>query len=167
MKHRQIALLLATLIVASGGDSRAETWRSYHNTRFGTAADVPASWTMGPEPADDDGRRFTSPDEHAEITISGMFANVDTDDELASRLEAGEGETIKFKKRQGKWVVVSGTKGDRIFYRKTLLSCGDSIANDLWIEYPAAEKEKHDALVARVAASLRPGRGYGMTTKCR
>ena len=100
MKHRQFAFLLATLVVTSGGDSRAETWRSYHNTRFGTAAGVPASWTMGPEPANDDGRKFTSPDKHAEITISGHFANVDTDDELASRLEAGEGETIKFKKRQ-------------------------------------------------------------------
>jgi serine/threonine-protein kinase len=167
MKHRQFAFLLATLVVASGGDSRAEMWRSYHNTRFGTTADVPASWTTGPEQANNDGRRFTSPDKHTEIIISGIFANVATDDELASRLEAGEGETIKFKTRQGKWVVVSGTKGDRIFYRKTLLSCGDVIANDLWIEYPAAEKEKYDALVAHVAASLRPGPGYGMTTKCR
>ena len=167
MKHRQFAFLPATLVVASGGGSRAETWRSYHNTRFGTAADVPALWTMGPEPANDDGRKFTSPDKHAEITISGHFANVDTDDELASRLEAGEGETIKFKKRQGKWVAVSGTKGDRIFYRKTLLSCGDSIANNLWIEYPLAQKGKYDALVTHVAASLRPGPGYGMTTKCR
>jgi hypothetical protein len=167
MKHRQFLFLLATLVVACGGDSRAETWRSYHNSRFGTAADVPASWTMGPEPANDDGRKFTSPDKHAEIIISGIFANVDTDDELASRLEVGEGETIKFKKRQGKWVVVSGAKGDRIFYRKTLLSCGDAIANDLWIEYPAAEREKYDALVAHVATSFRPGPGYGMTTKCR
>jgi hypothetical protein len=167
MKYRQFAFLLATLVVASGDDSRAETWRSYHNSRFGTAADVPASWTMGPEPANDDGRKFTSPDKHAEIIISGIFANVDTDNELASRFEAGEGETIKLKKRQGKWVVVSGVKGDRIFYRKTLLSCGDSIAHGLWIEYPAAEKEKYDALVAYVAASLRPGLGYGMTTKCR
>ena len=39
-----------------------------------------------PEPANDDGRKFTSPDKHAEIIISGIFANVDTDDELASRL---------------------------------------------------------------------------------
>ena len=53
MKHQQFAFLLATLLVSSGGDSRAETWRSYHNTRFGTAAGVPASWTMGPEPAND------------------------------------------------------------------------------------------------------------------
>jgi serine/threonine-protein kinase len=130
---------------------------AYHRCRC-AADQEPRRWR---------GRKFTSPDKHAEITISGFFANVDTDDELASRLEAGEGETIKFKKRQGKWVIVSGTKGDRIFYRKTLLSCGDSIGNNLWVEYPAAEKEKYDALVTHVAVSLRPGRGYGMTTKCR
>jgi hypothetical protein len=166
MTELRTVLLLASIAILLTSGARAESWRSYHNTRFGTTADVPANWTMGPEPENNDGRKFTSPDKHAEITISGIYPNIATDDELASRLETGEGETIKFKKRQGKWVVVSGTKGDRIFYGKTLLSCGDSIANDLWIEYPAVEKEKYDALVAHVAASLRPGRGYGVT-KCR
>ena len=167
MTARRTTLLLASIAILLAGGARAESWRSYHNERFGTTADAPANWTMGPEPENDDGREFTSPDQHAQLTISGIFANVDANDELASRLEAGQGETITFKKRQGKWVVVSGTKGDRIFYRKTLLSCGDQVANDLFIEYPAAEKEKYDALVAHVTASIRPGRGYGVTMKCR
>lgn len=151
----------------TGAAALADGWRTYHNTRFGTTADVPAAWIMGPEPENNDGRVFTSPDGRAAITVSGVYANVGTGDELASRLVAGEGETVTFKKRRGKWVVISGTKGDRIFYRKTLLSCRDAIANDLSIEYPAAEKEKFDGLVAHVAASLRPGEGYGDGKNCR
>jgi len=167
MAARRTTLLLAFIAILLAGGARAESWRNYHNERFGTTADAPANWTMGSEPENDDGRVFTSPDEHAQITISGIFADADANGELASRLEPRQGETITFKKRQGKWVVASGTKGDRIFYRKTLLSCDDAVANDLLIEYPAAEKEKYDALVAHVAASLRPGRGYGVTTRCR
>jgi hypothetical protein len=165
MRRLRITPLSAALLVALANGAQAGVWRTYHNTRFGTKADVPASWTMGPPPQNNDGRSFTSPDKRAEITISGIFANIGSNDELASRLIATEGETITYKKRQDKWVVVSGAKGDRIFYRKTVLSCDDTIANDLSIEYPAADKEKYDPLVAHVAASLRPGKGYDFVTK--
>ena len=167
MRRLRITPLSAALLVALANGAQAGVWRTYHNTRFGTTADVPASWTMGPPPQNNDGRFFTSPGKRAEITISGIFANIGSNDELASRLIATEGETITCKKRQDKWVVVSGAKGDRIFYRKTVLSCDDTIANDLSIEYPAADKEKYDPLVAHVAASLRPGKAYDFVKKCK
>ena len=63
-------------------------------------------------------------------------------------------------------VVVSGTKGDRIFYRRSLASCGSEIWNDLAIEYPAARKAEYDAIVRHVSASLRGG-ANGSIRKCR
>jgi hypothetical protein len=45
-----------------------------------------------------------------------------------------------------------------IFYAKHILSCADQIWNSVYLEYPAAEKTAYDALVTRVAQSLRPGR---------
>lgn len=145
----------------------AENWRSYHNDRFGTTADVPVGWKMEPPPANDDGRIFTSPDGRVELIVNGMFAGVADPDELGSRLKPMEGETITYKQRMGNWVVVSGTKGDKIFYRKTLLTCRKTVANNISIEYPAAEKEKYNALVAHVGASLKPGKGYGVGIKCK
>lgn len=162
---RALALIGGTIIFASS--AWAEGWRSYHNDRFGTTADVPAGWKMEPPPENDDGRIFTSPDGRAELIVNGMFAGVAGPDELGSRLEPMEGETITYKQRKGNWAAVSGTKGDKIFYRKTLLSCGNRVANNISIEYPAAEKERYDALVAHVEASLRPGEGWGVGTKCR
>ena len=54
-------------------------------------------------------------------------------------------------------VVVSGTKGDSIFYRKSILSCRDQVWNSVSIEYPAAEKKAFDAIVTHVAGSLKAG----------
>ena len=54
--------------------------------------------------------------------------------------------------------MVSGTRGDTIFYAKHILSCGDQIWNNVHLEYPATEKAAYDALVTHVAGSLRPGR---------
>jgi hypothetical protein len=48
--------------------------------------------------------------------------------------------------------------GNRIFYRKSMLSRRDQIWNNLSIEYPPARKTAFDALVTRVAGSLRFGR---------
>jgi hypothetical protein len=145
----------------------AEGWRSYHNDRFGTTAEVPASWKMQPPPANDDGRIFTSPDGGAELIVNGSYAGIAYPDELGSRLEPMEGETIAYKQRKGDWAVVSGTRGDKIFYRKTLLSCGGAIANNISLEYPAVEKGRYDPLVAHIEASLTPGEGWGVDKKCK
>ena len=76
---------------------------------------------------------------------------------MKSREEPDEGETITYKVRQGRMVVVSGLNGNRIFYRKSLLSCRDQIWNNISIEYPATRKAGFDALVTHVAGALRSG----------
>jgi len=158
-------LLGATILLATG--ALADGWRSYHNDRFGTTADIPAAWKMQPPPENDDGRIFVSPDGRAEIVVNGSYAGVVEPDELGYRLEPSEGETIAYKQRKGDWAVVSGTKGDRIFCRKTRLSCRGTIANSLSIEYPASEKSRYDSIVTHVEASLKPGDGWGVDKQCR
>jgi hypothetical protein len=163
-----LRLVLAALfaaLVAQG--AHAENWRAYRNERFGTTAEIPASWRMGPSPENDDGRVFTSPDRRAEIIVSGILSIAPRDEEFALRLAPLDGEAVRYQRRGRDWVVVSGVKGDRIFYRKSLLSCGDTIWNSVSLEYPASEKRKYDPLVARVAASLRAGKGYGAGATCR
>ena len=57
---------------------------------------------------------------------------------------------------------VSGFAGSTVFYRRSLLTCGDQVWNTVEIAYPASEKRRYDGLVANVAASLRGGRPAGM-----
>ncbi|MBG0811603.1 hypothetical protein IY145_19825 [Methylosinus sp. H3A] len=159
--------MLCSGAILCSSDLHAEGWRSYHNPRFGTTADVPKDWSMGAAPENDDGRVFTSPDKRSVIIVYGGFRTFQKEQEIADRLAPGEGETITYKRRSKDWVAVSGTKGDRIFYRKSLLSCRGAVWNNVSIEYPASEKKKFDALVTRVSHSLRPGRAEGLVTDCR
>lgn len=147
--------LAAVLAAFAAQSASAESWRAYHNARFGTTAEVPEGWRMGAPPENNDGRVFTSPDGRAQIIVSGMFSIGPRSEEFALRLGPLEDEIIEYDRRGRDWLVVSGVKGEKIFYRKSLLSCRDTIWNSVFLEYPASEKDKYDALVAHVAASLR------------
>jgi hypothetical protein len=101
---------------------------------------------------------FTSPDGRASVTVSGSLHIWDTIGEAMAIYETpGQGETITYKHRDKRALVVSGTRGDSIFYEKSILSCRDMVWNTISIAYPAADKKQYDALVAHVARSLRPG----------
>lgn len=160
--RRQFVGLLVAVLCAGGAS--AETWRTYQNPRFGTIGQYPAGWTMGPAPENDDGRVFTSPDGGANLTISGIRFMQSRTEEFAILLQPHDGETIVYRRQGPDWVVVSGTNGDRIFYRKSLLTCG--VWNDMSLDYPAADKARFDPIVAHVAASLKGTRGAD-GTPCR
>lgn len=154
------AAMLA-VIAALGGPASAGTWRTYVNERFGATAEVPADWQAGEPPANGDGLAFTSPDGAATVIVSGGLQTFDTIAEAMARYETpNDGETITYRHRGERSVVVSGTSGDRIFYRKSILSCRDTIWNSVSIDYPAADKSAYDALVTHVAGSLSPGPGW-------
>jgi hypothetical protein len=158
------AIALLALAVAA---TAAPQYRSYANARFGTTADVPADWKADPPPENGDGLRFWSPDQRASLTVSGSLNVYDTVEEaMKAYEEPGEGEKITYRHRDPRALVVSGTRGDTIFYAKHILSCGDQIWNSIHLEYPAAQKTAYDALVTHVAQSLRPGRS-GQVPRCR
>jgi hypothetical protein len=153
-------VLLTAIALLSGfaAATAAPQYRTYVNARFGTTAEVPTDWTADPPPENGDGLRFRSPDQRASITVSGSLQIWDTIDEaMKIYQEPQKGETITYRHREPRALVVSGTRGDTIFYARHILSCRDQIWNSVNLEYPAAEKAVYDALVTRVARSLRPG----------
>lgn len=160
---RMLATLIFLLQMAA---AQAGGWQTYRNDRFGATADIPAGWRMGQAPENDDGRVFTSPDGRATITVSGIFVVLPRFQEIELMTKPAAGETIDYKRQGRDWIVVSGRKGDRIFYRKSLLSCGGTVWNTVYLDYPAADKAAFDPIIAHVATSLRGGKGWG-TGKCR
>jgi len=151
-----MALAAATVLA---GTAMAAGWQTYVNDRFGSTADVPVGWRAGTPPANDDGLEFTAPDGQASLIVSGSLNVWDKLDEaFAIYATPDEGETITYQQRDKQSIVISGTKGDRIFYRKSILSCRGTVWNSIAIEYPTAQKKAFDAIVTHVAASLRSGR---------
>jgi hypothetical protein len=165
-------LLCAALLTASvamlSPVTAEQTYRNYRNARFGVGADVPSDWKAGREPDNNDGLVFSSPDGAATITVSGILNADDTParQAIAEEQRAQDGETVTYRKSDARQAVISGTHGDMIFYRKTILSCGDQVLNHLVIEYPAAQKQAFDTLVSHVAASMRSSPGEQIS-KCR
>jgi hypothetical protein len=160
--RRWLCAGLLTATVAMLPPASAEQgYRAYRNWRFGVSADVPSDWKAGREPDNNDGLAFTSPDGAATITVSGILNADDAPaaEVIADEQRARDGETVTYRKASARQVVVSGTSGNMIFYRETILSCNDQIVNHLLIVYPAAQKQAFDALVSHVAASMRSSPG--------
>lgn len=142
----------------AGGD----TWRTYHNDRYGTTIDYPNRFVAQPPPANDDGRAFKSGD-GASFSVSASYnaLNFNLAKYRAFVLKnLAPGAAVTYQANGGDWFVVSGTRGADIFYERHLLSHGGEMTEDFVISYPAAAKPIYDPIVARMAKSFCSGKGF-------
>ena len=160
-----IASLAAFTLVAGrvvAAPAAAETWRTYHNDRYGTTIDYPDVFKAAPPPDSDDGRTFKTAD-GAQFLVAASYNALDFDlgkfhDFIVKNIEPGE--VITYQARGDSWFVISGTKGADIFYERHLLSHRSQMTEDFVISYPASLKPLYDPIVARMAKSFRPGTGF-------
>jgi hypothetical protein len=142
--------------------ARADDWRLYQNDRYGTTIEYPPSFQPQPPPDNDDGRAFKSAD-GAEFSVFASYNAFDFDvakyrDYVVKNLDAGA--VVTYQAQGGDWFVISGTKGDKVFYQRRLLSHGKQMTEGFVITYPASLKQTYDPIVARMAKSFRPGTGF-------
>jgi serine/threonine-protein kinase len=142
---------------SKSGASKSGAWQRYANARFGTRAEVPKDWSKGPEPENGDGLAFTSTDKSASVTVFASYNSFGSIYEAFQIFRTQKGAEVTYLHQKGDLSIVSGTRGDRIFYQKSVLTCGEQIWNSIFIKYPAARKEDFAPLVTHVAASLKGG----------
>jgi serine/threonine-protein kinase len=142
--------------------STREIWKTYFNDRFGTSIEYPSRFKPGRPPDNNDGQSFTAGD-GAQLAVWGSFNALEHDVaglEAFLREDPKEGEKITYRAAGKNWLVLSGTRGDRLFYKRYLLSHRNEVENAFEISYPAALASAYDPIVARLSKSLRGGRGY-------
>lgn len=160
MQHlRRIGLFSALLFLTTTAQAKPFT---YVNARFGTVCTFPDqifSKRM-PEPENGDGLEWQSADGASVACYGGYNALDDTPKSLLENEKAnpGPGEKVTYSKTGKNWVVLSGTKGDKIFYRRSVFGKEDVI-HSVFIEYPVALKTKYDPLVGAIAGSLHEASG--------
>jgi hypothetical protein len=163
MRSRLIGCLAGLLCIAFAQQVRAETWRTYQNARYGTVAEYPADrFHPGSPPANGDGQRFTAAD-GAELLI---FAGLNIDDDTPAQHEASlrEGSSdysdVTYRATGRDWLVLSGNRGDSIFYERYIFAKGRDIGviHALVVTYRRDAKAIYDPMVARMAKSLRAPR---------
>jgi serine/threonine-protein kinase len=153
--------LPSTLAVAQ------ERWTTYHNDRYGVTIDYPGRFKPGRPPDNNDGLSFTASD-GAVLRVWGSF-NIDELDIKALEKDISEGreagERITYRASGKNWFVLSGTRGDTLFYSRYVLSHRGEVRNAFEIVYPAALASAYSPIVTRISKSLRGGRGFQVSGK--
>lgn len=156
-----VLVFLLTIVLSAAG---ADNWHTYFNDRYGTTIDYPDRFKPEPPPDADDGRRFKSAD-GAYFWVAASYYTYALDLDLAGYRDSilknlDKGAVVTYQASGKNWFVISGTKGNDIFYERHMLTHGAQLTEDFGISYPAALKSTYDPIVARMAKSLRPGRGF-------
>lgn len=108
---------------------------------------------MVPPPHGSNEEGFISPRGDAWIVFKAKPARRPVAAQLAL-LRTVRGGDITYERAGRTWVVVSGYKGNRIFYRKAMLACGGDAWHYVEFEYPRAEKRTFDDFVTRSSTAL-------------
>jgi hypothetical protein len=158
-----MAILAGLLLVFPVPKAAAETWKLYVNDRYGTAAEYPADrFHPGRPPDNSDGQSFTA-DDGAALAI---FAHLNVDNDKPSHYEAvlrsgsSDYSDVTYRATGHNWLVLSGYRGDSIFYEKYIFAKGKDIGviHALVVTYRRETKAIYDPIAARIAKSLRPSR---------
>jgi hypothetical protein len=123
---------------------------------------VPSSWTLAPPEPQSYGRRFVSPSGDAWLWFFAVPANREaTVNANTDRLAPGPPEQVTYEARGDDWLVNSGYRGNRIFYRRAMLACNGTKWRHIEFEYPASEERLFDDFVTRTSFALRAYQNLG------
>lgn len=150
---------------AEGGEPDSFTdqgggYTLYQNARYGTFISYPGSYFVADAPpGNGDGRHFTASDGQAEFMVFAQYnamgqATADLAEEAKS---LGGYDRVTYEKVGAGWYVLSGYRGDRIFYRRGIDEGPDGLVQVFEISYPAARKAEFDPVVSYMADSFGPG----------
>ena len=156
LKYVSSAIALsAPLVMTAPATAKPFT---YVNARFGTVCTFPDQifTERMPEPENGDSLEWHSADGASVACYGSYNALDDTPKSLVENEKSSHepGEKVTYSKTGKNWAVLSGTKGDKIFYRRSVFGKEDVI-HSVYIEYPAALKAKYDPLAGAIAKSLR------------
>jgi hypothetical protein len=139
-------------MTANGG----EEYVKYKNERFGYVVDIPTSVLLPQgEAANGDGQTFLSKNGKAKAVVYGSLKLKETAHMCNALygLENPDSPNITYKSSKGGLSVVSGYRGDKVFYTKAI-SAEDRCLK-LNIEYPIESREIYDAVTTRIANSFK------------
>lgn len=137
--------------------SQGVTYRTYQNARYNYSIAYPSTLRPQGEADNGDGQAFLSQDEAVEMRVWGSNNIFDLTlrkayETAITEMESSGGAT-KYKFLGRDFFAVSGTRGEKVFYQKTLFR-GD-VLKTFRIDYPVALQSTYDSITARIARSFK------------
>jgi hypothetical protein len=157
------AVLVGATLEASA--QSGQRWSSYKNERYGFVLSYPSSvFTPQPPPEKGDGQTFVSQDGRAKIVVYGTL----NDERFSPQAyretilkQFGGYDRMDYSPTGKTWFVLSGFRGENIYYQKVMFSCGGNVINALSVTFPRAEKPFYENLIEVMEDSFKPGSGEG------
>jgi hypothetical protein len=103
---------------------------------------------------------FASPDSNAKFIAGGWDNSAGQSPASLKRWmieNVGGYDALTYRPRGRSWFVLSGYRGDTIYYEKVVFSCSGRVVNVFAITYPAAQRDLYDSIVERMENSFKPG----------
>jgi hypothetical protein len=110
---------------------------------------VPRGWMKQASSARDI-IQFTSPDGRATLTMHDIKPATSP----VAVVRPRSGEIATYQKRGLTWSVLSGYRGENIFYRRADLACKGRRVHEIELIYPRGEKRQLDATVTSISRHL-------------
>lgn len=168
-----LLLLVASVALPALGARRDLGWIAYRDALFGFGFDYP---TVIFKPAEGDptagiagnrrrsGQVFRSEDGRAHLLTAAF--------EVAGRVDLSaykdrvisttyKTARVEYERVASDYFVLSGSRGNEVFYERVLVSCGGRIMTAWTMTYPRAEGQLYDRIVEEIARTFRPVEGAG------
>jgi hypothetical protein len=133
-------------------------YKSFKNSRFGFTVQYPDSFTVGPQPTNNDGRQFDNGE--CEIVAYGSFVlDGYTIQKEYDQAIVDSKVSIAYQKLGNNWFVISYKDVNNIVYQKAIIQ--DGVSYNLKITYPSSKQDKYGPMVTHIVNSFVPGHGEG------
>jgi hypothetical protein len=133
----------------------SHVWKTYTNDRLGFSVCYPSDLLqLEGAPDNNDGQTFTASN-GAKIAAWGSWNATDRTLANSAREDGKSLGRVTYKAIRDGFYVISGRKGDQIFYKRMALANGKFSAVEL--TYPAADSALWNAISARVSQCFKSG----------
>jgi hypothetical protein len=150
-----IAFLVLSASLPDTATSEDIVYHTYGNGRFGYTIKYPANILIPQgESINGDGQKFISSDGSDSLLVWGSHNALD--ESLQSRYNdtlKEFGGSITYQVLKNNWFVISGYKGDKIFYQKTVFY--NDIFKTFIITYKRTKRQLFDPIVPEIAGSFK------------
>jgi hypothetical protein len=164
-----LAVVLAAGVLCGAvpvlAQSVTQGWSTYRNARFGFRLSYPGGLFIASEtPNRDSGALWQSVDGAARLlataTPNETAETIETYKDFVMR-ESYADAKFDYTPTKDTWFVLSGQKGDTIFYERITFVCDGRYIYGWQVNYPASQRRKYDAIVEAIHRSYKPGNGEG------
>ncbi len=144
--------------------------QSYRNERFGFQLRYPSP-LFKPAKAREDGagQTFVTDDGAAKIVTYAALNDENLtlkDYRRTLMVEYGGYDLLDYQPQGKTWFVLSGFRGESIFYEKIMFSCGNRVINVLAISFPTAQKPRYEPFVEQLEDDFKTGKGSDNASIC-